>query len=289
MSVKTLSNDSEFQPELANSGSRLVVVAFVASWNSQCQQLLPFIGQLSTKYPRAVFLEVDVEQCQTVASRHGVASTLPSFLFFRNKVRVDQLQTAEPGALEEKVKQHLESDGGSDGDGDIPRGYMDLGTFIYKAGCECLNESDEHGFENCLQKDSTFLESDCDEQLIVSIAFTQPVKLYSFKLLGPDNGQGPKTVKIFINQTRSMDFDQAETSEPTQTFVLSPEDIQDDGVIQLRYVKYQNVNNVTVFIKDNHGAEETTRVTYLTFVGTPVQATNMSDFKRIAGKKGESH
>lgn len=42
---------------------------------------------------------------------------------------------------------------------------MDLLPFINKAGCECLNESDEHGFENCLRKDSSYLESDCDEQV----------------------------------------------------------------------------------------------------------------------------
>lgn len=43
---------------------------------------------------------------------------------------------------------------------------MDLMPFINKAGCECLNESDEHGFDNCLRKDPTFLESDCDEQVM---------------------------------------------------------------------------------------------------------------------------
>lgn len=42
---------------------------------------------------------------------------------------------------------------------------MDLMPFINKAGCECLNESDEHGFDNCLRKDATYLESDCDEQV----------------------------------------------------------------------------------------------------------------------------
>lgn len=44
---------------------------------------------------------------------------------------------------------------------------MDLLPFINKAGCECLNESDEHGFENCLRKDSSYLESDCDEQVLL--------------------------------------------------------------------------------------------------------------------------
>lgn len=42
---------------------------------------------------------------------------------------------------------------------------MDLMPFVNKAGCECLNESDDHGFENGLRKDLTFLESDCDEQV----------------------------------------------------------------------------------------------------------------------------
>lgn len=42
---------------------------------------------------------------------------------------------------------------------------MDLMPFVNKAGCECLNESDESGFDNCLVKDTTYLESDCDEQV----------------------------------------------------------------------------------------------------------------------------
>ena len=48
----------------------------------------------------------------------------------------------------------------------ISYSQMDLMPFINKAGCECLNESDEHGFDNCLRKDMTFLESDCDEQVM---------------------------------------------------------------------------------------------------------------------------
>lgn len=42
---------------------------------------------------------------------------------------------------------------------------MDLMPFVSKAGCECLNESDDCGFDNCLIKDSSYLESDCDEQV----------------------------------------------------------------------------------------------------------------------------
>lgn len=36
-----------------------------------------------------------------------------------------------------------------------------------------------------------------------------------------------------------------------------------------------------MFVKSNQGDEETTKINYLTFIGTPVQATNMNDFKRV--------
>lgn len=43
-----------------------------------------------------------------------------------------------------------------------------------------------------------------------------------------------------------MDFDDAERSEATQTLELSEEDYKEDGLLPLRYVKFQNVNSVTV-------------------------------------------
>ena len=85
-----------------------------------------------------------------------------------------------------------------------------------------------------------------------------------------------------------MDFEEAERSEPTQALELTEDDIKEDGIVPLRYVKFQNVNSVTVFVQSNQGEEET-RISYFTFIGTPVQATNMNDFKRVVGKKGESH
>uniref|UniRef100_A0A8D1G804 Thioredoxin like 1 n=2 Tax=Sus scrofa TaxID=9823 RepID=A0A8D1G804_PIG len=242
--VKPVGSDPDFQPELSGAGSRLAVVKFTMRGCGPCLRIAPAFSSMSNKYPQAVFLEVDVHQCQGTAATNNISAT-PTFLFFRNKVRIDQYQGADAVGLEEKIKQHLENDPGSNEDTDIPKGYMDLMPFINKAGCECLNESDEHGFDNCLRKDMTFLESDCDEQLLITVAFNQPVKLYSMKFQGPDNGQGPKYVKIFINLPRSMDFEEAERSEPTQALELTEDDIKEDGIVPLRYVKFQNVNSVT--------------------------------------------
>ncbi|OCU02656.1 hypothetical protein XELAEV_18008420mg [Xenopus laevis] len=286
--VKVIGADGEFQGELTSAGSRLSVVKFTMKGCAPCVRISPAFTSLSNKYPHAIFLEVDVHQCQSTATANNISAT-PTFLFFRNRVKIDLYQGADAAGLEDKIKQHLENDPGNNEDADIPRGYMDLLPFVNKAGCECLNESDDHGFDNCLRKDPTYLESDCDEQLLMTVAFNQPVKLYSMKLQCPDNGQGPKYVKIFINLPRSMDFDEAMRSEPTQAVELSADDIKEDSIVPLRYVKFQNVNSVTLFVQSNQGDEEATRIAYLTFIGTPVQATNMNDFKRVVGKKGESH
>lgn len=92
---------------------------------------------------------------------------------------------------------------------------MDLNTFIAKTQCECLNESDDHNFAQCLTTDDGYLESDCDEQLILSITFTQAVKVHSLKIKAPTDS-GPKSIKLFINQPRTIDFDMADSNTSVQ-------------------------------------------------------------------------
>lgn len=44
-----------------------------------------------------------------------------------------------------------------------------------------------------------------------------------------------------------------------------------------------------IFVKDNQGEEETTVITHIGLFGCPLDTTNMSEFKRVAGEKGERH
>lgn len=57
------------------------------------------------------------------AAANNISAT-PTFLFFRNKVRVDLYQGADASGLEDKIKQHVENDPGSNEDSDIPKGYV---------------------------------------------------------------------------------------------------------------------------------------------------------------------
>ncbi|CAB3992499.1 thioredoxin 1, partial [Paramuricea clavata] len=99
----------------------------------------------------------------------------------------------------------------------------------------------------------------------------------------------PKTVRLFCNLTRTLGFDEAEKTTAVQELSLTAENVAEDVLIPLKFVKFQYVQSVTLFIKDNQGGEETTIINSLSFIGTTVAATNMSDFKRVAGKEGETH
>jgi len=282
--VKVVADDSGFQAELAAAATKLVVVDFTASWCGPCKRIAPFFDELSTKYPRAVFLKVDVDQCQETAAGQGV-SAMPTFMFFRNKTRLDKLQGADTKALEEKVKQHYGEEGGEGEEAGV-KGMMDLNTFIDKAQSECLNEDDEHPYGHCLAGGGGFLQSDCDEQLILALAFNQAVKIHSIKLKGPKD-KGPKTLRIFMNQPNTLDFDKADGMTATQDVSLTAKQLEGE-IVPLKFVKFQNVQNIQFFFKDNQEGGEVTQIDHLAVIGTPIDTTNMKDFKRVAGKVGET-
>ena len=71
---------------------------------------------------------------------------------------------------------------------------MSLLGLIDSSGSECLNESDSHPFQHALNASTDqYLESDCDEQLIIVLAFQQPIKLHSIQLIGPTDGMSTGT------------------------------------------------------------------------------------------------
>jgi hypothetical protein len=228
------------------------------------------------------------DKCQETAASQGV-SAMPTFIFYRNRAKVDRIQGADVQGLEAKIKSHVGTDSGAGDDGeDYGQGLMDLNTFIMKNMCECLNEADDHTLEHALTSGGGFLASDVDEQLIVNLAFNQAVKIHSLKLKAPLK-HGPKKIKLFINQPITLDFDAATNTAAVQEIEVSPKDLETGNLINLRFVKFQNVQTLTFFIVDNQSGDEKTVVEHLQVIGAPIATTKMDDFKRIAGKKGESH
>ncbi|XP_045785983.1 thioredoxin-like protein 1 [Maniola jurtina] len=286
MGATVIENEAHFQSEMANAGTKLVVVDFTATWCPPCQRIAPIFEQLPAKFPRAVFLKVDVDRCAETASAQGI-SAMPTFIFYRNRTRIDRLQGADAASLESKVRQYYGTEESGDDDNTVA-GHMDLTTFITKSECECLNEADDHPLAHALTSGGGYLASDCDEQLIINISFNQLVKLHSVKIKAPSD-KGPKFVKLFINQPRTLDFDQASGNASVQDLEFSPSDLEAGNPVPLKFVKFQSVQNIQLFIKDNQSGGDVTQIDQLVLYGSPISTTNMGEFKRVAGKRGESH
>lgn len=284
MPVITVEDDSHFQQKLAEAGQKLVVAQMTASWCGACKGFVGNYEELSSKYANAMFLSVDVEKCEGTGLHYRV-SAMPTFVLIRNKQKLDQMEGANKEALETKIKAYY-TDAGADDCG--VKGMMELNSFISKSQCECLNEADDHPYGNCLQDGvGGYLESDCDEQIILSLTFNQAVKIHSLKIKAPSD-KGPRNIRIFMNQPNTLDFDSAGSMIAIQDLTLTPGQL-DGSPITLKFVKFQNVQNLQLFIKDNQSGDDVTQIDYLGVIGSTIGTTNMNDFKRVAGKKGEGH
>ncbi|KAJ3003097.1 UNVERIFIED_CONTAM: hypothetical protein HDU68_005883, partial [Siphonaria sp. JEL0065] len=72
----------------------LTVVDFTATWCGPCKQIAPRFETLASQYPDANFLKVDVDELKEIAGRYQV-SAMPTFIFFKNGEKLDQVVGAE--------------------------------------------------------------------------------------------------------------------------------------------------------------------------------------------------
>uniref|UniRef100_A0A1B0BI01 Thioredoxin domain-containing protein n=1 Tax=Glossina palpalis gambiensis TaxID=67801 RepID=A0A1B0BI01_9MUSC len=276
MPVREISDDNHFELELADAGRRLVVVDFSASWCGPCQLIAPHFQLLPEIYPNVIFLKVDVDKCEDTALNQGLTA-IPTFMFFKNKKKIDKIQGIDINALAEKILEYADV---SDGDEveepkaaadleDYGEGLMNLNSFISEEESECINESDSHPFRQCLISDTGYLQSDFDEQLIISVTFKQAVKIHSLKLKAPAQ-MGPKEIKLFVNQPRILDFVRAEHMDSVQDLLINPKDLEKGTPVNLIYVKFQGVRNIQLFIKNNQSDGVITQIDYMAFIGSPL-------------------
>ncbi|KAK4751233.1 hypothetical protein SAY87_004715 [Trapa incisa] len=165
----------------------------------------------------------------------------------------------------------------------IQKGLVDLVDFIDWSGVECLNQSPVHSLPNALKQgyredDGLHLESHADEQLLIYIPFSQVVKLHSIAIIGPEE-EGPKGVKFFSNREH-MGFSNVSDFPPSDTAILSEDNLKGKPLI-LKYVKFQNVRSLTIFIEDNQAASEITKVQKIALYGTMMETTDMKGLKKI--------
>ncbi|KAI1208940.1 DUF1000-domain-containing protein [Annulohypoxylon truncatum] len=267
----------------------------------------------------ATFAKVNVEAdgAKAVATEYAVSS-LPTFIIFRDGSVVDKVKGADPKKLQtviEKLSGDIEnaSQGGGSSSGiswkgaDLPRGYTDVSDSIDVRGLELLNADESHfsvrnlfnkNKPSALSKDAAtgdekdWVESDTDEQLLLFTPFNSAIKLHTIQITSlPPTGDDddddvpmrPKTLKLFTNRPHNLGFDEADDINPTQTIEIGENDWNDNGTanLGLRFVRFQNVTSLVIFVVDGDGDGDKVRVDRIRFIGESGEKREMGKLEKI--------
>jgi len=171
-----------------------------------------------------------------------------------------------------------------------PAGDVSLLAFLESNQINCLNEAPQHGIKKILPTSEAspgaYLKSDVDEQLLLNIYFNQTVRVRAISIQSSNSASGPKDIKLFINKP-SIGFEDVENdNDASQILSLSQDDLKDKKKYPLKFVRFQSVNSLHIFVQSNQGDEEETIIDSLDIFGVPVQVTK--DFSELR-KATEEH
>jgi len=270
--IKHINSLKDHDDLLEAKKDSLIVFDFHAQWCGPCHQIAPTFEQLSQRFRQATFAKVDVDKVQSVAQKYNV-SAMPTFVFVKNKAAIATVRGADPGGLERSVVMHAGNASGSSSS--EQGGDVSLQEFIDPSQVNCLNESPQHGVKAMIKKEpaNSYLASDADEQLLINITFNQIVRVRSLMFKTSEVEKGPKTIKLMTNKPH-LGFDDFEDERPiSQTIDLTEDDVKEGKKIGLRFVRFQSVTTLSIFVESNHGGGDETRIDAIDIFGTPVQTT----------------
>eukprot|EP00218_Dolichomastix_sp_CCMP3274_P009887 CAMPEP_0170144650 /NCGR_PEP_ID=MMETSP0033_2-20121228/15108_1 /TAXON_ID=195969 /ORGANISM="Dolichomastix tenuilepis, Strain CCMP3274" /LENGTH=230 /DNA_ID=CAMNT_0010381169 /DNA_START=11 /DNA_END=705 /DNA_ORIENTATION=+ len=168
----------------------------------------------------------------------------------------------------------------------------DLVDMIDIAATECLNEGNGREWANAIKQGyredaGLYLGSDpeCDEQLLIKVAFNQLVKLSGIvvRAKGVSETQGPKKIKLYINQP-AMDFSNTKKLPVAQELNLESSQLEEGAVIPLNFTKFQKVGGLCIFVQSNQSDEEVTRIDKIAFIGEGAQVSS-GELKKAEARK----
>jgi len=152
----------------------------------------------------------------------------------------------------------------------------------------CLNESTEHNLKSLLSSDpstsSNYLLSDADEQLLLNIPFNQTVRIKSIAFKTSNIPQGPLQIKLLINRPSLgfEDVDDADEKQVAQILEVTEDQLKDGKRIPLRFVRFQSVNSLHIFVASNQGGEDETRIDSLDIFGSGIHSGGARDLSGLA-------
>ena len=99
----------------------------------------------------------------------------------------------------------------------------------------------------------------------------------------------PKTIRLYTNRAHNLGFDEADDIQPTQEIEISEDDWNSNGTVTLglRFVRFQNISSVVLFVVDGDGDSEKVRLDRVRFIGESGEKREMGKLEKIGDEPGE--
>lgn len=203
----------------------------------------------------------------------------------------------------------------------LPRGYDDVTDQVDVRGIDLLNSDSSFGNARTLfdggkpsalnvgkgkanldesEKQKDWVESDTDEQLMLYIPFQSTLKVHTLHITSlPPKGTDhesdnlpmrPNTLHLYTNRAQVLGFEEAEDLPPTQTITLQAQDWDDitgTAKAELRFVKFQKVSSLILFVADGDGDGEKVRIDRVRIIGEKGEKRELGKLEKIGDQAGE--
>ena len=83
-----------------------MIIDCFATWCGPCKVIAPKVVDMSKEFPNARFYKLDVDEVPDVAQELGVRA-MPTFIFFKDGEKVDEVVGANPAKLKSTVQTLL--------------------------------------------------------------------------------------------------------------------------------------------------------------------------------------
>ncbi|XP_071732106.1 TPR repeat-containing thioredoxin TDX [Rutidosis leptorrhynchoides] len=105
--VVSIQTATELKAKLTTSSksNQLAILYFTATWCGPCRFMAPLYTNLAAKYPKVLFLKIDIDEAREVAAQWNISS-VPSIFFTKNGMEIDKVVGADKASLEAKIAKY---------------------------------------------------------------------------------------------------------------------------------------------------------------------------------------
>ena len=268
----------------------LLIVDFYATWCGPCKAISPRFEQLAKQHEGSttiIFAKCDVDKANDVAKACTITA-MPTFQFFKQGNKVDQVQGADVPQLTTKIGYYTSAVAKETGDGGSTSGGSSktekksaavegsLRSLIDVNAARLLNASLMSNVRNIASPPpagNAITSATGSSRVVMHLPFTQSISPTHLKItMAKDSlSNAPSRITVGTNvpvrvltspegvETNDLSFESVNKAENTQSFnVYSDEYNNGVAELKLKASKFTGVKSLTIRVDANLSGEEKT-------------------------------